>query len=209
MRCYIFMGDVTGSRKLSSAKVQASLETLTARANERFASLLLSPLTVTLGDEFQGVADSADTLVRLAFWFQEQILADRLSIQMHYSMVEGEIDTPINHDIAHGMLGEGLSRAREMLVRKDRSRPRYQIDLEDAERTAVIRQLFAIMEDLEDRWNGKDFDYILALLSHESDAEVAEMFGKDRSQVYKRRRTLLTDSYARARSVIRQVIALD
>lgn len=197
----IIMGDVTGSRSMTAQNLIEKLNPLVDDANIRFRDALLSPLTITLGDEFQGVAQDFSTLCEIVFWFQNEVLR-RQMFRMHFVIVRGRIDTDINPDIAHGMLGEGLAHARELLTRKDRSRPRYQVDTGLKDQNVVFNELFSVLEGLENRWSDGDYGLIDALLTQDSDAIVGSLFSKDRSQIYKRRKTLLTSEYGSVRRAI-------
>lgn len=203
----VFMGDVTASRKYNSAVVQKYLAEVVRAANAAFAGRLLSPLTITLGDEFQGIANTTGTLVDLAFWFQTRCLEAQLPFDLHYSMVEGEVETVINRDIAHGMIGPALTRARELLTRKDRNRPKYQIVIRDETSGLVLHRLFSVLEALERRWKRKDDLFIAALLSGDGNQRLGERFDMDRSQVWKRRKTLLTDEVLELRAAILMIAA--
>lgn len=203
MNGLILMGDVTSSRRFDGREVQALLRQGVAELNQSHSDLIVSPLTITLGDEFQSIITSVEGVCQLVFALQDWRLRDTIPFHLHYSIVLGEIETEINPDIAHGMLGAGLSQARQMLGRKDRSRPRYQIHLESyPAETRMLAHLFQVLEGLEDRWNRKDDALVLALLGEASDAELGARFDKDRSQIWKRRGTLLTDAYKSVRAVI-------
>lgn len=191
----ILMGDVTGSRGHDAQMLKRVLASMTTDFNAAFKPALLSPLTVTLGDEFQGVLASFEDLVRALAWLEIRRLEEEWRFRLHFSAVRGEIDTEINPDIAHGMLGRGLTRAREMLTRKARGRPNYQFETTPPFAGEVLGDIFEAIDFIVARWSRKDFKLIAALISNPSDAEVGEMVSKTRQQIYKRRRTLGIDAY--------------
>lgn len=200
MKHCILMGDITRSRAFRGADLQFALASIVTDANAVFGEIILSPLTITLGDEFQGVVRNFDALCQIVSWFQLERLSRHLPFELHFVLVRGDIETEINPHIAHGMLGVGLSRARSMLTRKDRARPRYQIDADHPLFTTALQNIYTIQEGIEDRWKRRDDAFILSLLQSDNDADIGRKMDKDRSQIYKRRRTLLTDEYSSART---------
>mgnify|MGYP000477635068 CR=1 FL=1 len=69
MQHYIIMADVISSRTITKENdFMGQFKQLIEETNTTFASNILSPLTITLGDEFQGVVDSAKTLFKLLFF---------------------------------------------------------------------------------------------------------------------------------------------
>ena len=84
--------------------------------NQKLEHDIISPYTVTLGDEFQGIATSLHAVIEAIFYMEETILRKRLEFKVRYVAVHGEIDTPINRLKAHTMMGPGLTKAREVLT---------------------------------------------------------------------------------------------
>lgn len=187
------MGDVTASKKADALNLSEELALAVEQANFQFKTQILSPLTVTLGDEFQGVLSQADDYVDLLLWFTKRRLERRWPFELHFSMVQEEITTPINRDIAHGMIGPALTIARELLTRKDRDRPRYQFRVHPEPTSMALNKIFHTIESLEARWRRKDFELISQLMSGAGNTEIAQMRNVDRTQIWKRRKTLLTD----------------
>lgn len=208
MFAHVIMGDVTSSRNFSGRAVQEYLQEAVDHANSGKPSDILSPLTVTLGDEFQGIARDFRTLCELVFRLQHWRLEKHVPFELHYSLVRGELDTDINPDIAHGMLGQALSRARQLVSSKVRNRPRYNIDTGNMTTTMMMNELFLVLEGLENRWSRKDDNVISTLLKHSNDAEAGDILDKDRSQIWKRRGTLLIEEYRNVQGVIMRLADL-
>ncbi len=51
----IFMGDVVNSSDYDGEVLSKGLKELVESTNKKFGKAILSPLTITLGDEFQGI----------------------------------------------------------------------------------------------------------------------------------------------------------
>ncbi|MGE4002500.1 MAG: SatD family protein [Planctomycetaceae bacterium] len=200
---WILMADVIGSRSRSGETVSRQLQKLVAAANEQDG--VLSPLVVTLGDEFQGVLTDLGAACDLILFLEQEFLRRKIHFQLRYSLYEGMIDTPVNRERAHGMLGPGLTAARELLNDKRPGSPRIRVSIQNAEVGSALQDLFSVMTALKERWNVRDYELILAMLANRNDAEVAEVFDKNRSQIWKRRNTLLVNEYLAVKRVINQL----
>jgi hypothetical protein len=105
----VLIGDIIASRKIGDrASVQKKLNAAIRQMNRKNSNLL-SPYTITLGDEFQAVYARAD-----------HIFADLMNIllalypeQVRFSIGIGSIDTPINKQQAIGMDGPAFYMARQ------------------------------------------------------------------------------------------------
>lgn len=111
MKYLVLIGDMLGSRQLTDRReTQERFKSACRSINRRRKHYgVVSPLMVTLGDEFQGVLGSADRL-----W----PLIARLELDMHpqqfrFSVGLGEITTAINSRSSLGMDGPAFHNARE------------------------------------------------------------------------------------------------
>ena len=191
---HVLMGDVTGSSKRRAADVAQSIEDATKKVNSVFEEQILSPLTVTLGDEFQGVIASASATFEIIKLLQDRIFAQNLP-PLHFSWVYGNIDTPINPEIAHGMLGPALTTARKNLTRKDRDRPDIQVDLSDGDTTSILQNTLFARDEISSRWKQKDAGLIKDFKKEIEVKYIAERHDRDTSSIYRRRETLMIDAY--------------
>ncbi len=193
----VLMGDVTASRKLAAGGLQHWLAAAATDANRHLADHIRSPVTVTLGDEFQTVTMNLETGARLIEWFERRRLASDPGFRLHYALARGRLDTPVNPEIAHGMLGPVLTEARRLLTLTGRSRRFVQVSTGDATTDRLLGNVYDVIDALSGRWKRDDFALIDAMLGAGSDAEIGAAFGKTRSQIWKRRKTLLVDEYGR------------
>lgn len=201
MNEFILMGDIKDSRSYDEQLLQAVFQNLVETANHHFSDEIKSPLTITLGDEFQGIAVSLKSIIDIIFHIEEEILLLKTPIEIRYVCVYGEIRTPINPDIAHGMMGPGLTLARELLTKKRRSRPKYFTEINDKD---VIRnQVFSALADIQSHWRKDDFRLIYEMIHNSSDAELGDKFGKHRTQIWKFRNKYLISAYQNLKDVIR------
>lgn len=203
---FILMGDVIGSRKLPAVKLHEQMKALLSACNKDLKAAILSPYTTTLGDEFQGIATSLRATLESVFYFEDTRMRRQYDFEVRYVVLYGEIETAINREIAYGMMGAGLSRARELLTDKRRGRPRFQFDLPQKRLEDNLTRLCRAMEGLAERWDRRDYPLILDMLSIPSNEEVAVKYGKNRSQIWKRRKNLLIEEYQLIRTVALDLI---
>ena len=203
---YILMGDVIRSRDYELKELGRNLKDLVRSANEDLSDKTLSPYTVTLGDEFQGVTRSLSSGIETLFYFEELRLARKLDFKLQYVLHFGEIETEINPETSYGMLGKGLTQARNKLAEKKRDRKRFDFSLVDPELSLQLNRLFEVSDGITGRWKKDDFTLLLDMINNENDREVGEKHGKDRSQIYRRRRTLMVNEYNLLKKVISTLI---
>lgn len=192
---YILMGDIVASSDYEPVKLGMKLKELVDDANKNLAKITLSPYTITLGDEFQGVTRSLKSGIETLFYFEEQSLAKKLDFKLHYVLHFGKIETEINPETSYGMLGEGLTQARKKLSAKNRDRKRFNFSLDNKDHTEQLNRLFEVLDGIMEQWKIDDFALIIDMIQNSNDREVGEKHGKDRSQIYKRRKTLMIHEY--------------
>jgi hypothetical protein len=108
----VLIGDIIASKKLKNqrVKVQEKLSGILEQLNNENQNIL-SPYTITLGDEFQSVFESADRL----FCDILSILVALHPVKVRFSVGIGDIKTPLNREQALGMDGEAFYNARDGL----------------------------------------------------------------------------------------------
>jgi len=109
----VVIGDIVESKDLKPAqrkKTQNQLEDVFHQLN-RQSRQLLSPYTITLGDEFQAVYRSADQLFHDIWAFTAQIHP----VKVRVAISVGEITTEINREQSLGMDGPAFHAARDRI----------------------------------------------------------------------------------------------
>lgn len=203
---FIVMGDVIGSRRLDAPKLRHQLKSLLRACNKELNAAILSPYTTTLGDEFQGIAGSLRGAAECIFYLEETRIKNQWDFQIRYVAHYGEIQTPINREIAYGMMGPGLATARTLLTDKRRGQPRFHFDLPDKRLAKNLTRLCKVIDGLIDRWNRVTFPLVSDMLSEQNDERVAGKHGKNRSQIWKRRKHLLIEEYRLTKAVVFDLI---
>lgn len=192
---YILMGDVVSSSEYNSKSVQKQLKALTKQCNEALKPNMLSPYTITLGDEFQGIPNSLQTSINTLFYYEEECLRQLCEFKLHYVVHFGQIETEINPEIAYEMMGPGLTKARKILGDKKRGRKRFKFALDDDIQTKQLSRLFEVLDSIIQSWKQEDYSLILDMIENDNNAEVGEKQGKNRDQIWKRRKTLMINEY--------------
>jgi hypothetical protein len=192
----ILMADIIGSRTGDQVQLIAHFKELVATINEKNKHRLVSPLTITLGDEFQGIIQSIADAVTIVLDLEEALIRSNANFKLRYVIVEGLIETPINAEIAYGMMGDGLTRARKYLENIKKEDARFFIWLKDQAQKNALNNLFIALQDLISGWNiERDHRLIMAFLAYRDYKRVAMELQKERSLMWKREKTLKINSY--------------
>ncbi len=199
---FVVMGDVTGSSKLPGDVVMRAFRELIVRCQDDLADRILSPLTITLGDEFQGIVADRRGLFEVIFNIEDARLAAGLPFDLHYAGEVGAIDTPLNRKSAHGMLGPALTAARKRLTDKSPNRKKYAVSLGRSRLQPVLDGLLAALEGLESRWRQKDFELVADLLAERPVKMIAAAHSRDTTSVYRRRQSLRITDYLGLRAAV-------
>jgi hypothetical protein len=179
------MGDIIGSEtnRLGGA-LSEKFNVAVDAANKRFHADLLSPLTITLGDEFQGFAGKLTEGFRILV----KVRADLLETNVECRFVLGlaYLDTHVNRRSAWNMMGEGLAKARDKLNdKRDPNVYRFSIINDPGQQRLLDAVGFALTR-VERRWTDKQRRYAYFHYSKEETIEqVAERFKVSPRAVYK------------------------
>lgn len=185
------MADIVKSSGRNAKNLMKGFSEVVNAANKKYQKQILSPLTITLGDEFQGVVNSMQAALQVIFDLEELSMAAAVPFQLRYVIVEGEIDTAINKTKAHAMLGPGLTEARRRLLGMKTTRNRFQVSARNESRSEDLNLMFMIMQGIEDQWTSAQKKVVSAFLRFGDYRTVAEKLRKDPSATWKRRKSLM------------------
>jgi hypothetical protein len=117
-RLAVLMGDLVASRAAPSAeRLHAAFNAGIAAFNADHGAALVSPLTITLGDEFQGLVRSLGEAFALMHAMRLHFMDE--GVACRFVLGAATVETEINPERAWNMMGAGLSEARELLNDKD------------------------------------------------------------------------------------------
>lgn len=190
----ILMADIVGSSKRKGRALMADFKVAVAWINKMDRHHIASPLTITLGDEFQAVVKNADGALQIIFDLEQYLMRLRNPFKLRFIIHEGEIETRLNRKIAYEMLGPGLTQARDGLVALKSSRSRFKINLKDEAVSAKLTLGMIIYQGIVDRWTPAQQKVVSAFWEELSDyKKVAKRLKRDPTVMWKRKRSLMID----------------
>jgi hypothetical protein len=198
----ILMADIISSGKKDSQILMSELKELVATTNKR--AKLISPLTITLGDEFQGISNSIADAIKTILEIEELIITKGFDLKLRYVLNYGKIDTKINTKTAYEMLGEGLTEARRNLNELKNEDGRFLIllgaPLKDL--AHLINQTFIIYRSFVDAWKPNDYPIVAEFFRTHDYKIVAEKVNLDRSSAWRRKKSLKMHEYETIKNII-------
>ena len=183
-RVCVVMGDIVGSERSSAPDMlHAAFNQVVDEHNQRFSDALASPLTITLGDEFQGLTPSLMHALPIVQSMRFKLL--ERSIDCRFILGQADLSTPINKKNAWNMMGRGLSRAREKLNDK-RVNTFYKFSLLGNELTEQLLDALGVgLSMIEQGWTRRQQEDIRDILSGQSASEIANRRNVSVHSVYK------------------------
>lgn len=197
------MADIIDSRKTDQNKLITELKMVVDAINGTWKRSILSPLTITLGDEFQCIVMDIETSFKLVFEIEEFIIARSLQIKLRYVINYGKIETPINGNIAYEMLGSGLTQAREQLNLMKPNLNRFRLLNNTTEKSLhVLNDLFFLYISYIDSWKSAENQMISEFLNGKDYKIVAAHLGMNKSSTWRRFKTLKIEEYNTTKNLI-------
>jgi hypothetical protein len=169
MKYLVLIGDVIGSKQLPArAHFQRRLKSALQGLNAGRRALI-SPYTLTLGDEFQAVYRDSSGLFADVF----TLLAAVAPVQVRFAVAVGEIVTPINSTQSIGMDGSAFHLARARLEKlkgqgrllgvQDSNEPRWRLPV----------STLAVLSGLMEGWRQKRLQLFAGMLAGAGVRELA------------------------------------
>ncbi len=190
----ILMADIVGSSKRKGKALMNDFKIAVAWVNKRDKSHIASPLTITLGDEFQGVVKNTHSALQIVFDLEQYLMRQENPFKLRYVIHEGKIETKLNRKNAYEMLGPGLTHAREELVALKSSRNRFKISLKDEAVSTKLMLGMIIYQGIVDRWTTAQQKVVSVFWEELSDyKKVAKKLKKDPTVMWRRKRSLMID----------------
>jgi hypothetical protein len=191
----VIMGDLIDSeRAMAAPALHAYFNRHIETINKEYQHSLISPLTITLGDEFQGLARSLAEAAAIARQLRLNLMADKIDCRFVIGLVT--IQTPINTQRAWNMMGPGLSRAREKLNEKSTS-TYYRFSLPSSPLTEVLLEAIgAGMTAIERDWTDRQRNIIALSLNDVRAKDLAKAQAVTVHNIYKIRSAGKFDTYA-------------
>jgi hypothetical protein len=200
---YIIMGDIITSRESKDAgKMMNSFRETIDQINAKHEKNILSPLTVTGGDEFQGVAADIDSLLTILLDIDESFQL-QTELNLRYVLHYGAIATAINPKSSYEMYGEGLTFAHEKLENYSRDQGRFYFSIDPVALSDHLQDAFFIYQSLVDDWREADVEVVRTYLTHQDYKSLFEQgMYKTRSGAWKKVQTLKLEEYLALKRMI-------
>jgi hypothetical protein len=176
------IGDVVGSRSVRDrSHLQAQLQGALDAVNRARRKLLISPCTITLGDEFQAVYRSADSLFS-DFWM---IMHELYPVKLRFSVGVGPLTTPLNRQRAIGMDGPAFYAARAGLTELKDSGFTYRITDASAALPQWVNLTLDLISHESAGWKKTRLAVLHELLEERAPREAAAAVKLTEAAIYK------------------------
>ncbi len=179
----VIIGDLVGSRTLPDReRFQVAFQQVLAQATATaVADTLVSPYTLTLGDEFQAVLRRARGLFATLLG----ITRDLRPVELRLALGIGDIVTALNHERAIGMDGSAFHRAREGIDRLKQDSGRCRIEGLDPPLSVLLNNALTLAFDRLSESRGTRLTLVVGLLAGLPVRALAADLGKSEQTLYK------------------------
>lgn len=178
------IGDIVASKQLPDsqrAEIQAALaQSLKALNRSRKRLGIASNFTITLGDEFQALFATADSLWHCLFRIERDLFPTNLRFALGY----GDIVTPINQKTALGMDGPAFHRARDGIDALRARDDRYGVFGLEPE-PAYLNDALTLISRQRQTWKRARIETFVDTLAGEKPATIAKRLKLSPQAVYK------------------------
>lgn len=182
LRYLVLVGDLVASRKIAGrSAVQEKLKACLAELNARKREGLVSPYTITLGDEFQAVFSAPGRIFRDAL----TVLIALYPVEVRFSCAIGEISTAINTKQAIGMDGPAFHAARETIDLLRKTESLFAIAGPGGDGVTLTNQGLALVSHLIAKWPRTRLRILLGLSGNRTVGEIARDLRLTEQAVYK------------------------
>jgi hypothetical protein len=205
-RLAVLMGDLVGSERARSVKaVHRTFNEAIDSANKIHAESIESPLTITLGDEFQGLLRTLLHAWGVASELRLRLLVANVSCR--FVIGTTQLETPLNPREAWNMMGSGLAEARDKLNDK-RATNAYRFSLPGE---PLIESLLDAAGDsltqVELGWTPTQLEYYWSVHDgSRSNAAIAKSLGVSPRSLYKVLSAARADFHRRQSAILRRAL---
>lgn len=182
MNVAALIADIVDSKGIPDRKTfQAGLKEALERLNRR-SRTLVSPYTITLGDEFQAVYGTGEELIGDVF----SILAEVYPVRIRFAVGIGKLTTELDREKALGMDGPAFHAARAgMNEMKKLKYSLVQAYGDDPSRYELMNAGLKLSMSIMSGWKRNTFIVFTGLRDGMAVGEVAPLLGIRQRSVYK------------------------
>ncbi len=151
----VIIGDISGSKRLNGMdryQTQLFVKSAVVQINEQFRGQIEAPMTITKGDEFQGLIKSPGYAYEIIQALQRMIFPT----QIRYGLGIGNIYRmggvlPIEMD------GPAFHRANQALNNAKKRKTGIWLSSEDEVRDQMVNTIFSLITAIKSRWNERHY----------------------------------------------------
>ncbi|MCJ7626449.1 MAG: SatD family protein [Anaerolineaceae bacterium] len=177
----VLIGDVVGSRKIHERDAFDNILSETLDILNCQNPHILSPYTITIGDEIQAVFSRADDLLSDVI----SIMAAIHPQKMRFSFGIGTLINPVNPIRAIGMDGPAFHDARDGIMALKKTTNLLAIDGVDIPRIHLLRQMLFLISHRMRKWHKTRFQVMAMLQRGTPVKEIAALLDVSDQAVYK------------------------
>ncbi|MGT2846405.1 SatD family protein [Streptococcus massiliensis] len=193
MNYIALIGDIIDSKKIADrGQAQQKLLALMKELNQKYQQWLVSPFTVTTGDEFQALLKPNTQLFQMI----DDLVLAFAPHQIRFGIGLGKMLTDINPKQSIGSDGPAYWRAREAINRihakNDYGSNHLAVSLENEESSQLINSILAACSFIKGKWTPSQLEILQCLLAQGiydegfSNKKIAELLGVSPSALNKR-----------------------
>ncbi len=170
----VLIGDIIASKEITDRlNFQKKFTDVLVKPNKTYYNSMISPLTLTIGDEFQTVLWEATNLFNIVNLIERDIP----EISLRYGIGLGKIDTEINSQSAIGMDGPAFHYARTAVEIARKERKRFHFNCDDQ----LLQKRINVMLDWIDitikKWTHQRKEIFYQFLEKKTQREIAQNLG--------------------------------
>lgn len=214
-RPYIaIIGDIIESKKINNRfEIQGQLKKILDDVNEKYTDDIESKFMITLGDEFQGLMRSGESVIDIIEYIQIKMYP----IQIRFGIGIGDIVTEINNLMPIGADGSAYHHARKMInnlkhVEKKNKKVDANImissDGNHADLELLLNTILSLCTSIKDKWTDRQREVTFdCLLNGDNQREVASRLEIGQPSVHKLLSKADYYSYKNAMDIISQALS--
>jgi len=179
MKFLVLIGDIVASKKIRQRqKFQSEFQELIHSLNAEHKEKIVSPLTITLGDEFQGLMNDSRNL----FLIIHKIQSSFQNITFRFALSVGDILTKINHNSAIGMDGAGFHFARDGMEKNKIEKRNFSYEGGQPE-TIIIDNMLKWIDRTTTKWKREKWKTLLLKQQGKSQKEIEQQINISQSAI--------------------------
>lgn len=210
---FAIIGDIKNSRKMKERfQIQEQLGQILEEVNSEFDEYIAAKFIITLGDEFQGLLNSTQPIIKII----EKITLKIYPVRLRFGIGCGEISTKINREMAIGADGTAYHHARHMInkIKKNQSSrmsDQTSIGISAADNQSIVElanNTFSLWSFIQEKWTPKQVRLILETIECDNNQrEAARRLGIVQSSVQRGLKSSGYYTYMHTKRTLEEVLA--